>query len=109
MAASAPLVGRIVDIQVTVKKRVSQRTRMKLAFASAVILLLLSGLAAYDAVVRLRGAQRWVSHTRDVQSALSDLNNVSTRAGRARTRYVDTGEETFLQDYQTAPPTFPPN
>ena len=75
---------------------------MKVAFASAVILLLLSGLAAYDAVVRLRGAQQWVSHTRDVQSALSDLNNVSTRAGRARTRYVDTGEETFLQDYQTA-------
>ncbi len=75
---------------------------MKVAFASAVILLLLSGLAAYDAVVRLRGAQRWVSHTRDVQSALSDLNNISTRAGRARTRYVDTGEETFLQDYQTA-------
>jgi signal transduction histidine kinase len=81
---------------------------MKLAFASAVILLLLSGLAAYDAVVRLRSAQKWVSHTRDVQSGLSDLNNVSTRAGRARTRYVDTGEETFLQDYQTAVADIPP-
>jgi signal transduction histidine kinase len=81
---------------------------MNLAFASAVILLLLSGLAAYDAVVRLRSAQKWVSHTRDVQSGLSDLNNVSTRAGRARTRYVDTGEETFLQDYQTAVADIPP-
>jgi signal transduction histidine kinase len=81
---------------------------MKLAFASAVILLLLSGLAAYDAVVRLRSAQKSVSHTRDVQSGLSDLNNVSTRAGRARTRYVDTGEETFLQDYQTAVADIPP-
>lgn len=81
---------------------------MKLAFASAVILLLLSGFAAYDSVARLRSAQRWVSHTRDVQSALSDLNNVSARAGRARTRFVDTGEETFLQDYQTAAADIPP-
>jgi signal transduction histidine kinase len=75
---------------------------MQVAFAAAVILLLLSGLAAYATVVRLRTAQRWVGHTRDVQSALSDLNNLGSRAGRARTRYVDTGEETFFQDYQQA-------
>jgi signal transduction histidine kinase len=75
---------------------------MQLAFGSAVLLLLLSGLAAHDAVARLRSAQRWVSHTRDVQSALADLNNVATRAGRSRTRYVDTGDDAFLQEYLTA-------
>src|SRR5690242_5782023 len=75
---------------------------MQLAFGSAVILLLLCGLATYDAVTRLRGAEAWVSHTRDVQSALADLNNIGTRAGRARTRYIDTGEESFLQEYQAA-------
>jgi signal transduction histidine kinase len=75
---------------------------MQAAFAAAVILLLLSGLAAYATVVRLRTAQRWVGHTRDVQSGLSDLNNLASRAGRARTRYVDTGEEPFFQDYQLA-------
>ena len=75
---------------------------MQVAFAAAVVLLLLSGLAAYATVVRLRTAQRWVGHTRDVQSALGDLNNLGSRAGRARTRYVDTGEETFFQDYQLA-------
>lgn len=73
---------------------------MQAAFAAAIILLLLSGLATYATVVRLRTAQRWVGHTRDVQSALGDLNNLGSRAGRARTRYVDTGEETFFQDYQ---------
>ena len=78
----------------------SQRTRTQLAFAAAVILLLLSGMAAYFTVVRLRTAQRWVSHTRDVQSALADINNISTRAGRARTRYVDTGDESFFEEYQ---------
>ena len=75
---------------------------MQLAFGSAVVLLLLCGLATYDAVTRLRAAEAWVGHTRDVQSTLADLNAISSRAGRARTRYVDTGEDSFLQDYQAA-------
>ena len=75
---------------------------MRVAFGSAVALLLLSALAAYATVVRLRTAQRWVSHTRDVQSVLGDLNNTGSRAGRARTRYVDTGVDSFFQDYQLA-------
>jgi signal transduction histidine kinase len=75
---------------------------MQLAFGSAVVLLLLCGLATYDAVTRLRAAEAWVGHTRDVQSTLADLNNISTRAGRARTRYIDTGVDSFLQDYQAA-------
>jgi signal transduction histidine kinase len=85
-----------------VNQRVSQRTRTQLAFGAAVILLVLCGLAAYFAAVRLRTAQAWVSHTRDVQSALSDVNNVCTRAGRARTRYVDSGNESFFEEYQAA-------
>ncbi len=84
------------------KKQVSQRARTQLAFGAAVVLLLLSGIAAYVTAVRLRTAQRWVSHTRDVQSALADLNNISTRAGRARTRYIDSGDSSFLEDYQSA-------
>jgi signal transduction histidine kinase len=85
-----------------VKKHVSQRTRTQLAFGAAVVLLLLSGMAAYITAVRLRTAQRWVSHTRDVQSALADINNISARAGRARTRYIDTGDNSFFEDYQSA-------
>ena len=83
-------------------RRVSQRTRTQLAFGTAVILLLLSGMAAYFTVVRLRTAQRWVSHTRDVQSSLADISNISNRAGRARTRYVDSGNESFFDEYQAA-------
>jgi signal transduction histidine kinase len=85
-----------------VNHRVSQRTRTQLAFGTAVILLLLSGMAAYFTVVRLRTAQRWVSHTRDVQSSLADISNISNRAGRARTRYVDSGNESFFDEYQAA-------
>lgn len=88
-------------------QRVSQRTRTQLAFGAAVILLVLCGLATYFAAVRLRTAQAWVSHTRDVQSALSDVNNVCTRAGRARTRYVDSGNESFFEEYQAAADEIP--
>jgi signal transduction histidine kinase len=59
-------------------------------------------MAAYFTVVRLRTAQRWVSHTRDVQSSLADISNISNRAGRARTRYVDSGNESFFDEYQAA-------
>lgn len=86
----------------------SQRTRTQLAFGTAVVLLLLSGIAAYVTVVRLRDAQRWVGHTRDVQSSLSDINNISARAGRARTRYVDTGDDSFFDEYSAAANEIPP-
>ena len=73
---------------------------MNLAFGSAVLLLFLSGLAAYSAVMRLLEAEQWVDHTRDVQSTLKDIGNLSARAGRARTQFVDSGDLSFLQDYE---------
>ncbi len=88
-------------------KRVSQRTRTQLAFGAAVILLVISAIAAYSTAVRLRTAQRWVGHTRDVQSALSDVESLGTRAGRARTRFVDTGDTAFFEEYQAAADDIP--
>ncbi len=88
--------------------RVSKRTQTQLAFGAAVILLVVSAVAAYASVARLRLAEHWVGHTRDVQSALAELNNISARAGRARTQYVDTGDNSFFEDYQSAAAEIPP-
>ena len=88
-------------------KRVSQRTRAQLAFGAAVVLLVLSAIASYNTAVRLRTAQRWVEHTRDVQSALSDFESMGTRAARARARFIDTGENAFLEEYQAAADDIP--
>ena len=41
-------------------KRVSERTQTQLAFGAAVILLVVSAVAAYATVARLRIAERWV-------------------------------------------------
>jgi signal transduction histidine kinase len=75
---------------------------MNRTFGLAVGLLLLSGLAAYITVSRVLEAQNWVDHTREVQSALKDVANLSARAGRGRTQFVDSGNPAFLQDYETA-------
>jgi signal transduction histidine kinase len=85
----------------------SQRRRTQLAFGAAVILLVLSALAAYSAAVRLRTAERWVGHSRDVQSSLADISNICARAGRARTQYVDTGSDAFFEEYQAAAAEIP--
>ncbi len=67
------------------------------ALAAAVIFLLLSTFAAYFAFARLRTSQAWVQHTRDVQLALHQFAATSTRAGRFRSQYVDSGDPAFLQ------------
>jgi signal transduction histidine kinase len=85
-----------------VNTQASRRARMNRTFGLAVGLLLLSGLAAYVTVSRVLEAQSWVDHTREVQSALKDVANLSARAGRARTQFVDSGNPAFLQDYETA-------
>jgi signal transduction histidine kinase len=90
-----------------VNPQVSQRTRTQLAFGAAVILLLLSAMAAYFTAVRLRTAQRWVGRSHDVQSSLADINSTGARAGRARTRYVDTGDDSFFEEYQSAAAEIP--
>ncbi len=53
-------------------------------------------------VAGLLRAEAWVDHTRDVQSGFKDVSNLSARAGRARTQYVDSGGEDFLREYQSA-------
>jgi signal transduction histidine kinase len=84
------------------------RTKARVFFGSALILISLSGLAAFVAISRLLQAQEWVSHTREVQVALSQVNTVVSRAGRTRTEYVDSGDPRHLDDYQAALAQIPP-
>jgi signal transduction histidine kinase len=66
----------------------SPHKKAQLAFASAVILLLLSGLAAYVTIVRLLESEELVIHTHQVQVALGDLDSTLARAGWAREAYI---------------------
>jgi len=79
--------------------KMSSRQKARVAFASAVVLILLSALAASITISRLRTAQQWVAHGHDVEIAIADLNTVISRAGRLRSEYINTGDPDRLQEH----------
>jgi signal transduction histidine kinase len=81
------------------------RKKAQIAFASAVILLCLSGLATYFTIVRLMESEKWVVHTYEVQAALGKLDSAEVDAGRAGSGYVTTGSTDFLNNFEAAAPT----
>jgi signal transduction histidine kinase len=82
----------------------SPRKKAQAAFASAVILLFLSGLATYLTIERLLQSEKWVVHSHEVQSALGDVDSAVINAGRARSGYVITGTAEFLNTFEVAGP-----
>src|SRR5271170_2068462 len=80
------------------------RKKAQAAFATAVILLCLSGLATYLTIVRLLDSEKWVVHTYEVQAALGNLDSAAVDAGRARSGYVITEGADFLTNFESAVP-----
>jgi signal transduction histidine kinase len=80
------------------------RKKAQITFASAVILLCLSGLATYFTIVRLMESEKWLVHTYEVQAALGNLDSAAVDAGRARSGYVVTGSADFLSNFEAAGP-----
>ena len=78
------------------------RDRARIAFLAAVALLLLTAVLATTTLVRLRTNQDWVSHTRDVEKALAEVNLAGTRAAQFRASYLDSGTPQDLQNYRAA-------
>lgn len=78
------------------------RKRAQVTFASAVVLLFLSGLATYLTIVRLLESQKWVVHSHEVQAALGNVDSMALDAGRARSGYTLTGNADFLGKFETA-------
>jgi signal transduction histidine kinase len=86
------------------QQTMSPRKKAQVAFASAVILLFLSGLATYLTIDRLLQSENWVVHSHEVQSALGDVDSAVINAGRARSGYVITGNTDFLNSFEVAGP-----
>jgi len=71
---------------------------------SAVVVLLLSALAAYVTIGHLRFSQKWVDHTYQVQNVLGEIDAAVSKAARARNIYVTTGNENVLPSFDAALP-----
>ena len=56
-------------------RQMPPRKRAQVAFAAAVILLFLSGVATYLTIVRLLESEKWVVHTHEVQAALGNVDS----------------------------------
>jgi signal transduction histidine kinase len=76
-------------------------------FAAAVIALTVIALAAGVTMSSLAESEAWVSHTREVQTALADLRGDVLRAEAACSGFVVTGNAARLQDYQLATQELP--
>jgi signal transduction histidine kinase len=80
----------------------SSRKKARIAFVSALILLLACGVAASVTAVRFSHADRWVVHTYDVRLALSDLQSTLSSAALARTAFLNSGAVADLASYGPA-------
>jgi signal transduction histidine kinase len=80
----------------------SPRKKAQTAFAAAMVLLFLSGLAAYFTIVRLLESEKWVRHTYEVGAALGDLDSAMLRLGRARSGYMLSVTGDFLSEFEAA-------
>jgi signal transduction histidine kinase len=86
----------------------SPRKKAQAAFASALLLLFLSGLATYFAITRLLASEQWVVHTHEVRVAIGEIDSAVSRAGRARGGYVLEGDDDFLNQFEAAVLEIPP-
>ena len=85
----------------------SPRKKAQVAFASAVMLLFLSGLATYFTISRLLESEKWVIHTLEVRATLGDIDSAFVRAGRARSAFVISGSDDFLREFEASVPEIP--
>jgi signal transduction histidine kinase len=85
-------------------RQMPPRKRAQVAFAAAVILLFLSGVATYLTIVRLLQSEKWVVHSHEVQAALGNVDSAVVGVGRACSGYVITGGADFLSSFEVALP-----
>jgi signal transduction histidine kinase len=77
----------------------SSRKKARLAFVSALILLVVCAVSASVTVVRFLHADKWVTHSYDVRLALGDLQSALANAARARTGFLNSGDPSDLASY----------
>ena len=80
------------------------RKKAQVAFAIAVMLLCLSGLAAYLSIARLTSSEKRLVHTYEVQAALGNVDSAALDTERDCVGYVITGSSDALNEFEAAIP-----
>jgi len=74
--------------------------KMRLAFASAMLTLLVVGAISYREMVVSRDSARWVSHTHEVLESIHDLLFAVESIGSNSRGFALTGKESYLESYR---------
>ncbi len=98
----SPLVRR--KSRTSYPSSMSPRKNAQVAFASAVAVLLLSAIAAYVTIARLRESASWVVHSYQVETTLGEIDSSIARLARARNGYASTGNEALLAGFDAGVP-----
>lgn len=85
----------------------SPRKKAQAAFAAAVLVLLLSGVAGYLTMTRLRESEKWVVHTHKVRAVLGEIDSAMLQAGRSRSGFVLFGTDDFVSQFEAVAPEIP--
>jgi signal transduction histidine kinase len=80
----------------------SPHKKARLAFLSALALLLICGFIAGLTITRLIDSARWVAHTYEVKLAVGEVASDLSALGRARTGYILSGKGAYVADFQAA-------
>ncbi len=86
---------------VPARARVPIRTRVNLAFALAVGVLLAIAAASYQSVTSLAETGEWIGHTHEVLAAIDAVASAPTIAETGARGYALTGEERFLETFES--------
>jgi signal transduction histidine kinase len=78
------------------------RKRAKLAFATAVVLMVMGAVGAAVTVARLSNSAQWVAHTYEVKLAVDKIEFILSEAARARLSYISSGDEAYLEAFHSA-------
>lgn len=99
------MVGQVADFLLRERGGESifgRRLLIGLAFALAVALIVLAG-KALDSQLQAQGeASHWVTHTRDVELTLTQLQYIMTKAESAVRGYTISGKPDYLTSYEAA-------
>jgi signal transduction histidine kinase len=74
----------------------------RLIFISALILLLLSGVATGWTLYNLYRGDQWVRHTYEVELSLGSIESDLAKAGRSRTMFFESGDAQYVQAFADA-------
>jgi signal transduction histidine kinase len=80
----------------------SPQEKARFTFASALSLLLIGGILAGLAITRLIDSAKWVSHTYEVKLALGEVASDLSALGRARTGYMLSGNNGYVEEFEAA-------